>query len=296
MPKVSVVIPSYNCAKYLPEAINSVLKQSFRNYEIIVVDDGSTDNTKEILNSFNGKIKYLFQQNSGHSIARNNAISKASGKYVAFLDADDIWLPNKLMEQIEFLDAAPDVGMVHSNIIFIDENGKHMNYPMRNNKFLSGKIFNYLLTRKAHISSPTVVIRKECLDKIGLFDENLTRLGSEDRDLWLRITKEYEVKYLDKPLAYYRIRKNSQSSNSEKMFLGRLYTLKKIFYKYDLSFWLKSLVFSKTYKDYGDELQINGNLGLSRKQYMKSILYFPFNLGAFINLLKSYFNIRNKNV
>jgi glycosyltransferase involved in cell wall biosynthesis/acyl-[acyl carrier protein]--UDP-N-acetylglucosamine O-acyltransferase len=287
MPKVSVIIPTYNCAKYLPEAIESVLNQTYHDFEIIVVDDGSTDNTKEILSRYNGKIRYIYQENKGHSFARNLGIHNTTGEYIAFLDADDIWLPERIKEGIALLESNPDTGLVHSNVFFIYDGTSKKYCPRRNTKLLSGNIFKYLLMRKAHISSPTVLIKKECLVKTGLFDENLARLGSEDRDLWLRVTKEFNVKYLDKPLACYRVRQNSQSGNSEKMFQGKMHSLNKIFAQYKCSRLFQDRVYSAAYKDYGDELLLRNNFLPAASKYIKAISYWPFNYLSFLNFFKA---------
>lgn len=292
MPKVSVIIPTYNCAKYLSWAIDSALNQTYKDFEIIVVDDGSTDDTREILSEYDGKIRYIYQENKGHALARNSGIKNAQGEYIAFLDADDLWLPDKIKEEIEAIENNFEAGLVHSNIYFLYEETNKKFCPKRDKNKLSGNIFKHLLTRKAHISSPTVIIRKRCLEKVGLFDENLARLGSEDRELWLRVAKEFKVMYVDKPLAYYRVRTNSQSNNLEKMFRGRLYTLNKIFSQDKYSVLFKKLIFSLTYKDYADELLIRGDLTLAKSHYISSVIFWPFNFFAFINLLKAIINTK----
>lgn len=297
---VSIIIPTYNCAKYILEAINSVLNQTYQNLEIIIINDGSTDNTQELvqsyINNFNEKIKYIYQENNGHAVARNVGILNSNGEYIAFLDADDIWLPNRLEEGVKILDNCPDIALVHARTIRVSEEGKPVINLVRNKNFLSGNIFENLFLRKAHISSPTVLVRRECFRQLGLFDENLARFGSEDKELWLRITKNYYVDYLDKVLAYYRVRENSQSKNIQKMMQGRLYGLNKICNKYNLSIWLKIKGYSNAYKEYGDSFLFNAYFGLATKQYIKSILYYPFNLFAFLNLFKALLKVKVKHV
>ena len=121
MPRVSVIIPSYNCARYLGRAIDSACEQTYMDYEIVLVDDGSTDDTKDVAMQYGQKVTYLYQQNQGLSAARNQGISKASGELLAYLDADDMWYPEKLERQVAFLDAHPECGIVHSEMSIINE-------------------------------------------------------------------------------------------------------------------------------------------------------------------------------
>lgn len=197
---VSVIISTYNYAKYLPEAINSVLNQTYQDFEIVIVDDGSTDNTREIiegyLKDYPDKIRYFFQTNKGCEPARNRGIIESAGNYIAILDADDIWLPDKLRIQMDFFEKNPDIGLVHTNYILStgERQIANFNFAVKPRHF-SGYVFPYLL-RECFIRGSTATIKKECLNEVGLFDETLT----DDYELWLRFSKKYKFGYIDKQL------------------------------------------------------------------------------------------------
>jgi glycosyltransferase involved in cell wall biosynthesis len=183
MPLFSVIIPSYNRFRRLCSAIDSVLSQSFRDFELIVVDDGSTDDTPVIQEKYGNRIRYLRQQQQGVSSARNNGISHASSPYIALLDSDDIWLPEKLAAQVEFIRRHPGILIHQTDEIWI-RNGKRVNPRNRHRK--SG---GYIFPQSLHlclISPSAVVLHRDIFDRYGHFDEGLP--VCEDYDLWLRTT------------------------------------------------------------------------------------------------------------
>jgi glycosyltransferase involved in cell wall biosynthesis len=201
MAKVSVIIPAYNYADYLPEAIESVLNQTFDDFELLVVDDGSTDNTREVMRTFvhDPKVRYLYQDNQGLAAARNAGIRNTHGEFVAFLDADDVWLERKLENQVDIMDSKPEVGLVYTDIYFIDGEGKILTdrqWARRRKKTMfEDLLFSNVITGSASSS----LIRRECLDRVGLFDETFKSL--EDLDLWLRIARHSEFERVDERLA-----------------------------------------------------------------------------------------------
>jgi len=200
---VSVIIPTYNRAAFVCEAINSVFSQTFKDYEVIIVDDGSTDNTKEVLNSYCRNIKYVFQENQGASAARNTGLKQSKGNYIAFLDSDDMWLPSKLQKQVNILDRHENVGLVYSNIAYCDELGNIQSVASKSKMFLSGYLFKEVLLRKVMCGyPPTWLIRKTCFDAIGYFDTSLKM--SEDRDFSVRIAKQYKIFGIIEPLTLVR--------------------------------------------------------------------------------------------
>lgn len=203
-PKVSVVIPAYNAASTVVRAVESALNQTYTNIEIIVVDDGSTDSTRRLLDPYTSRISYVSQNNRGRSAARNLGISHASGEYIAFLDADDWWLPEKLMRQVKFLEEDKAVGLVHTAFYFVEPNGKCHKLALAQRLDSPGApIFEQLVMRNT-IGSPTfVMVRTSVLHEVGVFDESLR--GTEDWDLWLRIAAEYSVAYVAEPLACYQL-------------------------------------------------------------------------------------------
>jgi glycosyltransferase involved in cell wall biosynthesis len=291
MPKVSVIIPTYNMADYLPEAIESVLNQTYKDFEIIVIDDGSTDNTKEIVKKYidpsRDNIRYIYQENKGVSVARNTAIMNARGEFIALLDADDRCYANRLEEEIKAIEKDPGIGLVHADDMAITENGKCIDTQRRNKKYLSGYIFKNLYIRKANISLPTVLVKKECFEKVGLFDENLTRLGCEDREAWLRIAREYRIEYINKVLAYYRRTGNGMSSNQEKMKKARYYVIEKFFSQGYVSKSLRRIALGRIHRELGDELLKASKYQESRKEYLRSLVYWPFSFWPWINFIKT---------
>jgi glycosyltransferase involved in cell wall biosynthesis len=192
MPTVTAVIPTYNRAKYICEALDSILVQSRPVDEIIVVDDGSTDNTFELLKAYGDKILYIRQQNKGPGAARNRGIREARGEYIAFLDSDDLWVKDKTQSQIDFFTRNPQLGVVFGDMAnFSDdqENGlPEIKSPQIHDYFVShASNLEHIIECLIHedvIPTPTVMIKRECLSKIGQFDERL-KIG-EDYDYWLR--------------------------------------------------------------------------------------------------------------
>jgi len=189
MPKVSVIIPTYNRLSMLQEAVDSVLAQNFEDVELIVVDDGSTDGTGEAIGGYGGRVKLLrLSENRGVSVARNRGIAQAKGKYLAFLDSDDLWVKGKLKIQVEFLDSNPQYPLCYTDEIWI-RRGKRVNPKLKHAKY-SGWIFEKCLPL-CTISPSSACMRKTLFAKVGLFDEALP--VCEDYDLWLRITARFPV-------------------------------------------------------------------------------------------------------
>ena len=191
---ISVIVPTYNRAQQLPRALDSILCQSCSPKEIIVVDDGSTDETSALMTSEYPEIVFIQQQNTGVSSARNVGIKRASGDWIAFLDSDDEWLPEKLEIQMKALYENPEIKICHTNEIWI-RNGKRVNPKKKHEKF-GGWIFQKCLPLCC-ISPSSVIIHKSFFKEIGLFDYSLP--VCEDYDLWLRITARNPVLYIEEP-------------------------------------------------------------------------------------------------
>lgn len=200
MPMISVIIPTFNYAEFICDAIESVLNQTFKDVEIIVVDDGSTDNTKDILNKYSDKIKYYYQDNKGPASARNVGIKNASGSYICFLDSDDIFMPNKLQIQIDTFNSISkqNTALLYSNFTSVNKklnlNIQHYKYP----KFKSHKHSLDYLRAHNFINTSTVMIKKDFLYNVGLFDEEFKYL--EDYALWLKLGFKYEFFHIPKSL------------------------------------------------------------------------------------------------
>ncbi len=184
---VSVVIPTFNCADFLVEAIRSVLAQTYEDYEIIVVDDGSTDHAEAALRPFGNRIRYIRQEPGGPSVARNRGILKARGELIAFLDADDLWRPTKLARQVEYLNHHPEAVLVYTDFTRGPNPGSNNDSRLRAYKPRDSADPFHALLEENFIATPTVMVRREALARSGLFDPTLK--GSEDFDLWLRLAK-----------------------------------------------------------------------------------------------------------
>ncbi len=221
--QVSVIIPSYNRGWIIKEAIDSVLAQDYRDFELIVVDDGSTDNTSEILDSYKDDIKVFFQDNNGVSAARNRGIAASLGRFVAFLDSDDLWLPQKLSTQVAFFNNTPDALICQTEELWI-RNGIRVN-PKKRHKKPSGMIFEPSLAL-CLVSPSAVMIRRSLFDRVGNFDETLP--ACEDYDLWLRITCRFPVHLIDTPLTVKRGGHSDQLSASVGLDRFRIKAIKNI--------------------------------------------------------------------
>lgn len=211
-PRVSVIIPAYNSARFLPRALASVFAQTRNDYEIVVVDDGSTDNTPELAASYGNRIRYFRQENGGAASARNAGAGEARGELLAFLDADDEWMPDKLEAQVAFMDVHPGAAMSFTDMSHCESGRKvHDSYlHERGYRHVSGgRIFRNLLC-ECFIFTPTVIIRREAFLRAGLFDVSLRTC--EDVDLWLRVADAGEIGFIDRPLAV----RHDHSSNTTK--------------------------------------------------------------------------------
>ena len=222
-PLISVIIPTYNRGWIINEAIDSVLAQDYINYELIVVDDGSIDNTHDILNSYQKDFLVLRQNNKGVSAARNRGLAAASGRFIAFLDSDDIWLPQKLSQQVDFFHSNPDALICQTEEIWI-RNNVRVN-PKKRHKKPSGMIFEPSLSL-CLVSPSAVMIKRSLFEEVGLFDETLP--ACEDYDLWLRISCRHPVHLIDTPLIIKRGGHDDQLSASPGLDKFRIKAIKKV--------------------------------------------------------------------
>lgn len=214
-PLVSVIIPVYNSANYIAETINSVLQQSVRDFEIIVVDDGSTDHLKEVLDPFivSKQIIYIPQVNRGVSAARNHGYGKSNGEYVAFLDSDDVWLSDNLEAKLNKFKSG-DFGLVHADAVVIDEHSNPLQQMLSGNE---GNLLNDMLAwNGTQVPGPSsILVKREVVEKIGLFDEQLST--SADQDFFIRVAVRYKIGRVAKPTWMYRIHGNNMHKNIARM-------------------------------------------------------------------------------
>lgn len=269
-PKVSVIIPTYNREKMVENAIRSVLNQTFSDFEIVVIDDASTDNTESIIKSIHdNRIKYIrHEKNKGGSAARNTGIMKARGEYVALLDSDDVWLKEKLEKQIDIMENSNlHPGVVYSGLNYIDSHGR-LKGPVI--PFFKGNIYSYLLEENIVLGGgSTALIRKDCFDEVGLFDENLP--SRQDLDLWLRISRKFKFDYVKAPLVNIRIHKDritedlEMKINSREILFNKIYKeLKKDRKKIAIYFYMTGIIY----------LHI-GNITEGRRYLLKALLKIP---------------------
>lgn len=216
-PKVSVVIPAYNQAEYLDQAIQSALNQTYNNYEIIVVDDGSTDNSREVVGHFGNRVRYVWQKNLGLSAARNAGIRIARGEYIALLDSDDLFEPDFLSTLIMTLERNPRADAIYCVAQTVDLANNPL--PQRIGRVVLPELFYETLLKGGFFPPTCMLAHKYCYDNY-LFDESLRRV--EDLDLWLKIARHYTVIGLDKVLVRYRITPNSLSNDPSLVLSHRL--------------------------------------------------------------------------
>ena len=260
-PLVSVIINCYNGEKYLKEAIDSVLCQTYSNWEIIFWDNLSIDNSAQIVKSYaSDKIKYyLIDKHFSLGFARNEAVKKANGEYIAFLDVDDIWLPNKLTEQIKLFENNSRIGMVYSDCFNMYPNGEKI-LTSTFFKYKSGIVFKELLINN-FITLSTVVIPKNVIEEVGYF---VNFQIAEEHDLFIKIAHKYEIDYISSPLAIYRYHSSNRSKDLELAFNEN---------KQILEFW-KNLL--------GDKI---------RPIYCRSLSYLYYGLGR-----NALFQLNKKNI
>ena len=226
MPYVSIIMPTFNSHQWISESIQSVLGQSFDNWELIIVNDGSTDNSVEIIQTYlnDKRIKLLHQKNLGPANARNYGISKCNGEFIAFLDSDDIWLHEKLQIQLQFFESNPHIGLVYSNYNLFYDNPK-LTLPLRQSNWFHTWPDNHRLLVYDFIGILTVVVRSSIIKKLGGFNENL--FGTEDWDLWIKVAQFYKISKIEKVTASYRVHPDGLSQTAQNHFnqLKKVYDL-----------------------------------------------------------------------
>jgi len=215
MPAVTVIIPAYNSERYIRETLDSVLGQTWQDLEVIVVDDGSTDGTRDIVLACGEPVRLVEQENAGPSPARNRGIREARGEFVAFVDSDDLWTPDKLERQMALFDADERVGLVYCRSQRIDGEGNHLPTTLMEKPV--GGVFLPLLYRN-HCPTSGVVVRKACLDQCGVFPEDM--VWAEDWHLWLRIARHYAFQAVQDALALHRMHGAALTEQQENAYAG----------------------------------------------------------------------------
>jgi len=278
--KISVVIPTYNRERFLKRAIESVLNQTFQDFELIIVDDGSTDKTKEVVDSFqSNKIKYIYQKNSGGAaFPKNTGIKIAQGEYIAILDSDDEWLPEKLEKQIGFFEKHSEISVVGCN--FLINGQKEYKVPKYKN------VFKQMLITDNMGPGSIMIYRREVFNKVGLFDENLK--SGQDKEMRIRLAQEYKFGFIDKPLVNYYIGHNNISSSGlsiEKRERDWQY----IFEKYRKYYQADKKLYSDKLRYDGTRYMLLGFSAKAKESFCASIKKNPLNIKAYLYLLSSFF-------
>lgn len=223
-PLISVIIATYNRAAYLPFAVDSILNQTYRNLELIIVDDGSADNTQEVLAHLQSdpRVRSIRQRNAGQGAATNRGISLARGDYIAFLDDDDAWIPQKLELQVSAMEADKDAAVIYSPLSYIDQTGNPLGAPEM--PLYSGSITNQLFISN-FIPYGSVLAERKCFEEMGLFNPAL--VTGLDYDLWLRFSTRYAFGYISTPTLLYRVWPGQVTNQSEKVYKNGIKIMRK---------------------------------------------------------------------
>lgn len=288
---ISVIIPTYNCDKYIGEALDSVIRQTYTDYEIIVIDDGSTDSTRAVIENNYHTVRYYYLENSGVAAARNFGISKARGELIAFLDADDVWLPEKLEKQVVLFEADKTVGMVFTENSFFNEEGKTSDKANKRDRLMSGDIIKNIFLH-SYVVTSTVMVRKKVFDTVGSFEVGLT--VAEDDNMWMRIGMNYGIELLDEPMTMYRLTEGSLSRTKQNIFNGVKASIEIIRNKYpDLYNRLgKAAIRKKYYELFFSEGYHYFSQGMpkeARSNFIKSYLNSPLDLKSILYMTATYF-------
>jgi glycosyltransferase involved in cell wall biosynthesis len=284
-PTVSVIIPTYNRAHLVDRAIQSVLNQTYHDFELIVVDDGSTDSTEEVVRSIKDpRIRYTrHNQNRGGSAARNSGIKMARGEYIAFQDSDDEWLPEKLDKQMRVFENAPaEVGVVYTDMWRIrGEEKKYWHSPIIRPE--DGIVYKQALDRVMGIGIATAIIKRECFNVVGMFDESFPRFI--DLELFIRLSKNYYFYHINEPLVNYYDTGKGISNNNEALI--KAYEL--IFKKYSYDIVANKISLAKHQYVVGNLLCQSGALNHGREYLFMAVKSNPLNIKYLVAAFASLF-------
>lgn len=282
-PLVSVIIPTYNRADSIGESIRSLLSQTYTNFEIIIVDDGSTDKTEQVIKKFkDNKIRYVkHEKNKGVAYALNTGIKESNGFFISFLGSDDEWLPEKLDKELKvFQQSNSKLGVVYSGLWQL-KGDKKTYKPSATFRRKEGNIHEEIL--KGNFVNGLSLIKKECFEIVGVFDEKLPCLV--DWELYIRISKYYHFKFVDEPLIVAPLSDDSISVNASKL----VYAHKLILEKHKEDFIGHKRALAKTYGYIGSWLCLDGKSKNARRYFIKAIKMDPFYINSYFAILSSFF-------
>jgi glycosyltransferase involved in cell wall biosynthesis len=291
-PLVSILMPVYNCAEYIEAAIQSCLSQTYENFEIIIIDDGSTDETSSIIHSFSGQDNFmaLRQTNAGRGAACNKGIKTAKGSLISFCDADDLLHDKKLELQANVMIKYPEIGLLHTARTAINNTGEDISHPhARDNRIEIYKATQNLFHRN-YICGPTVMIRSECFDEAGYFDESLEQ--NEDHDLYLRMSLAYKFGYLNQETYKYRKHDGQITQKRQQRESYKEHVLKQFVKRHPNAVTKNdmNIAFANIHKSRGHELLKNDKDPVAaRREFLKSLQYRPISASVWFRLIKSFF-------
>ena len=277
LPLVSVILPVYNGSRWLNDAIESVLKQTYKKLELLIVDDGSTDDSKVIINTYaqDKRLHYIYQQNKGFSAAINRGIFESKGDLVGFIGQDDIWLPRKLEIQLLFFAKDPELGLLHSNYLCIDSFGEFLNERVIKIPLLLNR--NKLIAKlflENFIGFETVLVKKNCLVSAGTFDERM--IGFSDHDMWLRLAGFSKIRYVNATLVKKRLHKSQVTRRTQSVSQDELLLVTKVVNRYPMLKKVERKKLSELYLIMGINCLRNNNYCEAKKDLRYAVKYRPF--------------------
>ena len=281
MNKVSVIIPAYNKAEYTRRTVDSVLAQTYPNVEIIVVDDGSQDQTSRVMAEYGSRINYIFKANGGACSARNEGIRRGTGEYVTFLDCDDLYCVEKIQRCVDYLEKNPPFGFVYTAAYFIDEHDEIVglyDHP----RSREGRISSRLILGD-FICNSTVLVKKDVLHRAGFFDETI--FTPADWDMWLRLSQIAQAGYIRDPLIKYRITDNYTFNRLEQARREERYVLEKFFKTCPKKILLKNKAFSNFYMRFAQCAFIKDEIGGFWADCKASLKTCPWNVKTYLMIM-----------
>lgn len=282
MQNISVVLTCYNGARWIRRAIESILAQTYEDFELVIIDDGSTDNSKEIVASHlcDERVRYIYKKNRGFSATVNRGIKESNGSLIGFIGQDDLWMPNKLELQVKYFSEHKDVGFVHSNYCSIDSEGQII--EVRNVKiqnFSSKKKLVEQLFLNNFIGFETVLVKRKCFEEVGFFDERM--VGFSDHDMWLRIAGSFNIGYLGLPLVKKRQHESQLSKvRIEAVLNDEFLMTKKAIDRYPFLKRVERKKLAPLYYAWGIVLLQEGNNKKAKQKFIKAIKCQPLKLKA----------------
>lgn len=280
MPTVDIILPAYNAAAFLPMALNSVMGQTFAEWRILLVDDGSTDETAAIALRYaerlGPKLHYIHQENRGLPAARNTAIRHAEAEFLALLDADDVWLPHRLEASLKLFAGRPEVGLSYGLIEGINPAGEVLSRFTDRKHHPEGWIAPLIYMRTMDLPCPTVTFRRSAVEKSGLFDESLR--ATEDRDLWVRIAQHFQVACVPEVIAQYRTSPQAMTTDPERMLRAQLQFVEKHFRSPGCGIRARRVALSWIYRQRAEALAKRGQMRAAVGSALHAFVLYPLDI------------------